>query len=168
MKHFLLGVLLLFIASSCATVYFTTPQPTKGVVVKSFIKEVQGHYVDSLLDIKLLKNEMVVNGEKYQMVSSIKGKNDVLVKYYKDYYFASFKDSIYYSVFMAKFFEDKLSVYMLNPDARSVEFLKRFVTLETLDAGNKEYLIEASSKAFDQLIDNDVFDVITVLKRLKD
>ena len=167
MKQFLLGVLLLLLISSCATVYFATPQPSKGVVVKSFLKELQGHYADSLLDVVLLKNELMVNGEKYQLVPSIKGKSDVLVKYYKDYYFASFKDTTYYSVFMAKFFDDKLSVYMLNPDARSLEVVKRFVPVQTLDAEDKNYLIDASAKVFDQLIDNDAFDVITVLDKLK-
>jgi hypothetical protein len=168
MKQFLLGILFVLLVSSCATVYFTNPQPSKGVVVKSFLKEVQGHYADSLLDITLLKNELVVNGEKYRMVSSIKEKSEVLVKYYKDYYFASFKDSTYYSVFMGKFFDNQLSVYMLNPDARSLEVMKRFVPVQTLDAEDREYLIDASAKAFDQLIDNDVFDVVSVLKKLEE
>jgi len=165
MKNFLFGIGLLLLTSSCATVYFTTPQPQKGLVIKSFISDIQGNYADSLLNVSILKNKIIVNGEQFNLVASEPAKNEVVVKFYSNFYFASFRDSVYYSVFMAKFYENKLAVYMLNADARSIDVIKRFVPVQTLDAEKKEFLINATKKEFDQLIDNEIFQSFSVMTK---
>ena len=153
-----------FIMTSCAQVYFVTPQPQKGTVIKSFIDNLQGVYSDSLLTVEVSQKEIVVDGEHFSLVKNEPNEHEVLIRYYNDFYFASFKDSLYYSVFIGKFYEDKLAVYMLNADQRSIDILKRFVTAEQIDA-NGSYLINPSKKEFFTLFDSGVFDVVCVMKK---
>lgn len=165
MRKYLLFFTIALVATSCAEVYFTTPQPQKGMTLKSFIDDVQGVYADSLLNVSVLKNQLIVGGETFKLVSELQNENEVVVKFYNNFYFASFKDSIYYSVFMANFYEDKLAVYMLEADPRSLDVIKKFVEVQTVSAEKKEYLIAADKKQFDELINNEQFKVVTVLKR---
>jgi hypothetical protein len=66
---------------------------------------------------------------------------------------------------MGCFYDDKLAVYMLNPDERSVGILSRFVQVDTIDAGKEHYLISPSKQEFDALVDNGIFDVVGVFKK---
>lgn len=165
MKSIFWSILLILITTSCAHVYFSEPQPQKGMVIKSFIEGVQGVYRDSTLDVEVLKNELVVSGEHYHLTAKLPGENEVMVKFYKDFYFASFKDSSYYSVLMGKFYENKLAIYMLNADEMSVNRLRKLVDVSLVDTVNKGYLMQPSKKQFDDLIDYDMFEVVNVLKK---
>lgn len=156
---------LIFLFSGCAQLYFTKPQPQKGITIKSFIDDIQGVYSDSTIDVEIFKNEIIVADEKYLLTTKTLGKNEVLIKYYKDFYFASFKDSSYYSVFMCKFYDNKLAIYMLNPDPQSINSLKKFIDVKTLNEEKKWYVIEPSKKEFDLIFHNEMFDVVNVLEK---
>lgn len=165
MKRHLLIFLCCFLLGSCTQVYFLNPQPQKGTIVKSFINEIQGNYTDSILSVEIGKQELIVDGEHYKLTDGLLAENEVLVKYYKDFYFANFKDSLHYTVFMAKFYDQKLAVYMLSPDQRSINVLGRFVKVEPLDREMKTYLIDPSKKEFEALFENGVFEVVNVLMK---
>ncbi|HKM94417.1 MAG TPA: hypothetical protein VJY41_12250 [Prolixibacteraceae bacterium] len=165
MKRTLIFTILIVLLSACGQVYFTTPQPTKGVTVKSFIADLQGFYADSTLEIEVLKNELLVKGDTFRLSGKTPDENEVLVKYYKKFYFASFVDSQYFSVYMANFYDNKLAVYMLNADAQSITVLNKFLKVDTLNAKDEHYLINPSKKEFDQLVDYELFEVIGVLEK---
>ena len=165
MKNKLLFVFPFLFFFSCSQVYFLTPQPLKGTSIKSFMPDVQGEYSDSIIDITILKNEIIIWGERYQMTSKNPVGNEVLVKYYKDFYFASFNDSGYFSVLMGKFYENKLAVYMLNADEYSISNLKRLINVDKLNNEIGGYLIDPSKKEFDEIIDYDFFEVVNVLQK---
>ncbi|MFA9390864.1 MAG: hypothetical protein ACERKD_13720 [Prolixibacteraceae bacterium] len=165
MKTILKSFLFVLLISSCAQVYFVDPLPQKGLVIKSFIDEVQGVYGDSLLEVEVLKNELIVGGDRYQLCSKSPGEKEVLVKFYNDFYFANFKDSSFYSVFMGKFYENKLAIYMLNADAHSINRLKKMVTVQTLDSTKQSYLIQPTKKQFDQMVNSELFDVVNVMDK---
>lgn len=156
-------VLLFF--SSCGQVYFSEPNPQRGVRVKSMSEELQGVYADSAFQIKIYEDWINVMGETYNITKKNAADDEVTIRYYKDRYFVSFKDSIYYSVYMGCFYDNKLAVYMLNPDERSVGILSRFVQVDTIDAGKEHYLISPSKQEFDALVDNGIFDVVGVFKK---
>jgi hypothetical protein len=67
---------------------------------------------------------------------------------------------------MANFYENKLAIYMLNADERSIDILNRFVSVDTLNAKEEHYLINPGKKEFDQLVDNDLFNVVSVLEKV--
>ena len=163
MKFFIQFIFTLVLFTSCSQVFFTSPQPQKGFIVKSFINEIQGVYSDSTLKVEVRKNDLIISGDHYKLSSKIPVENEVLIRFYKDFYFASFKDSAYYSVFMAKFYENKLAVYMLNADQLSISRLQKLNKVEVIDSINDTYLINITNKIFDQLIDAEMFSVVNVL-----
>ncbi|MCF8363108.1 MAG: hypothetical protein K9G70_10850 [Prolixibacteraceae bacterium] len=165
MKHIFISLVFLALATACGQVYFNEPNPQRGVRVKSFSDELKGVYSDSTFQIKIDEDSINVMGDPYKITKKNAADDEVTIRYYKNSYFVSFKDSVYYSVFMARFYDDKLAVYMLNPDERSVEVLSRFVHVDTLDAKKEHYLISPSKKEFDALIDNQVFDVLGVFEK---
>lgn len=165
MKHTSIFAILIVLLSACGQVYFTSPQPTKGVTVKSFIADLQGFYADSTLKIEVLKNELIVDNDTFKLSSKTPSKNEVLVKYHKKLYFASFADSQYFSVYMANFYDNKLAVYMLNADAQSIAVLSKFLKVDVLSDKDEHYLINPSKKEFDQLVDYDIFEVIGVFEK---
>ena len=158
-------VFFVLLLSSCAQIYFSEPQPSKGMVIKSFIDNIQGEYSDSLLKVEVLKNELVIEDEHFKLANKNPQNNEVVVKFYKDFYFASFKDSAYYSVFMCKFYDNKLAVYALPADKRSVQRLKNFGEVVLTDSISGSYLMTVSKKQFDMLMDYEMFNVLNVLKK---
>jgi len=158
-------ILIVLFISACGQVYFSEPNPQRGVRVKSIPEELQGVYADSAFQIKIEEDWINVMGEPYSITKRNAAADEVTIRYYKNRYFVSFKDSIYYSVFMGHFYDDKLAVYMLNPDARSVGILSRFVNVDTINAENEYYLISPSKREFDAIIDNEVFDVFGVFTK---
>lgn len=160
--------MLLVLTTSCGQVYFSSPQPANGKIVKAFDKEIQGLYSDSILDVKVTSDSIRINNQSFKLTSDMPGKDQALVKLYKDFYFVSLSDSIYFTVFMASFYEDKLAIYMLNPDQRSIETLKRVVDVKTLDEGKASYLITPSKKEFNDIIDWELFDLVCILKKQKE
>ncbi len=167
-KRLFIPLLLLVLTTSCAQVYFSLPQPANGKIVKAFDKEIQGFYADSILDVKVSSDSIWINNQSFKLTSEMPGKDQALVKFYKDFYFVSLCDSIYFTVFMASFYEDKLAIYMLNPDQRSIENLKRVVDVKTLDDGKVSYLIAPSKKEFNDIIDWELFDLVCILKKQKE
>ncbi len=165
MKRFLFVIASVFLLSACAQVFFTSPQPSRGVAIRSFPDAQLGIYSDSTLNVTLLKNKIIIEGDEYVLTTRNPLENEVLVKFYKNFYFASFLEEGYYQVFMAGFFDEKLAVYMLNADAYSIEVLNKFVAVDTLNTETETYLIDASRRQFDAIIDNELFDVIGVLSR---
>lgn len=164
MKHIVL-YLSVFVMFACEQVYFATPQPMKGTKIKSFISEVQGSYADSTLDITVLKDALVIAHDTFELTTQTPVDGQVSVRFYKNYYFASIPDSNFFSVYMANFYDNKLAIYMLNADARSIEILNRFVLVDTLNAKEGHYLINPSKKEFDLLVDYDLFNVVSVLEK---
>lgn len=163
-KLFMIFVVsLLFTA--CAQVYFATPQPQKGTTVRSFLDELHGVYSDSNYIVEILKNEMLVSGDRYRLTTKTPLDNEVMIKFYKNFYFASFYDTLHYTVFMGRFYDNKLAVYMLNADSRSIEILNRYVVVDTINAEDNTYFINPSKKEFDQMIDDELFDVVCVLEK---
>lgn len=165
MKPLLFIFSIALLLSSCAQVYFSDPQPKKGMTIKSFMADLQGEYADSVLQITIDKKELVVGDEHYRLTNKFPGEGEVLVKFYKNFYFANFSDSVYYSVIMGKFYDDKLAIYMLSPDGRTIERLKNFGKITFLDSVNKTYLMNSSKKQFDQLVDYEMFEVTNVLEK---
>lgn len=150
---------------ACSQVYFIQPQPQKGTTIKAFIEEVQGEYSDSLLDIRIGKKEFEVSGEQFELTTKTPVENEALVKFYKDFYFISFADSIYYSVYMLKFYDEKLALFMINADERSLDHLRRIVDVVALDTANEDHLIDPSKKQFEQIVDSGLFEVINVMTK---
>lgn len=158
-------VLMVLFISACGQVYFSEPNPQHGIRIKSMSEELQGIYTDSAFQIRIGEDWINVMGEPYNITKKNITDDQVAIRYYKNSYFVSFKDSIYYSVFMGRFYDDKLAVYMLNPDEQSVSILSRFVPIDTIDAGKEHYLISPSKQEFDALVDNEVFDVFGVFEK---
>jgi hypothetical protein len=165
MRKLLIMAVVGLMAGACAQVYFASPHPQKGITVKSFLDELHGVYSDSTYVVEIMKNEMIVSGDRYQLTTKTPLDNEVLVKFYKNFYFASFLDTLHYTVFMGKFFDNKLAVYMLNADSRSIEILNNYVAVDTINANDSTYFINPSKKAFDQMIDDEIFDVLCVLEK---
>jgi hypothetical protein len=165
MKRNLIILVLALLAIACGQVYYTTPQPAKGRVVRSFIPSVQGVYVDSAMDIGIFKDYLVVSGDTFRLTSKTPIEGEALVKFYKNFYFISFADSIFFTVYMANFYENKLAIYTLNADERSIGILEKFVRVETIDKEDEHYLINPSKKEFDLMIENELFDVLGVYEK---
>lgn len=163
LKYFI--PLLLIVLTSCEKVYFKTPQPANGKLVKAFSKDLIGEYADSTLDVAVFKDSIKVNGEYFGLSSEIIDSSQVIVKYYKDFYFATFKEGQCYDVYMANFYEDKLALYMLNGDSRSVSNLSRIVDVDTLNAEDKQYIINPTKREFNDIVDWELFELISVLKK---
>ena len=157
--------MLLVLTTSCGKVYFSSPQPANGKIVKVFDPKIQGLYSDSILDVNISSDSIRINNQGFKLTAEIPGSGQVLVKSYKDFYFASFSDSAYFNVLMASFYENKLAIYMLNPDDRSVEILKRVVDVKPIENEKGSYLISPSKKEFNDIIDWELFDVVCVLKK---
>lgn len=151
--------------TGCAQVYFASPQPQKGITVKSFIDDIQGTYSDSLLCVVIEKQELVIEGDRYKLTSGLPAKHELLVKYYNDFYFASFKEADYYVVFMAKFYNNKMAIYLLNADQRSISVLSRFIKVDTLNTEKKSYLVDPTKKEFSSMVENGAFEVMRVLEK---
>jgi hypothetical protein len=164
-KNWFISLFLLVLATSCGTVYFSSPQPANGKVVKVFDEKIRGFYSDSTLDIRILADSVFINGDHFKLTTENPDSDKVLVKFYKDFYFASLSDSVYFNVFMASFYDNKLAIYMLNPDERSIEILKRAVDVQPLDGRNGSYLISPSKKEFNEIIDWELFDLVSILTR---
>lgn len=164
MKNIIKLSILALVLNSCAQIYFSEPMPQKGTTVKSFIEDLQGEYQDSLLDVVIMKDAIIVSGDKFSLTSKTPAENEVLVKYYKDFYFTCFADSSYFEVYMAKFYdENKLALYMLNADESSRSRMARFTNVETLDS--LSFVLSPTNKEFEKLIDYGMFEVISVLEK---
>lgn len=164
MKRIIIILIIPFF-TQCAQLYFSKPQPSKGMAIRHFEKDLQGYYSDSLMSLTIMNDFLVVDTDTFVLNSKTPGEGEVLVKYYNDFYFANFRDSLYFSVFMGKFYDDKLAVYMLNADERSIDVLRRFMDVEVLDEEKEYYLADPSKKEFQQLVENELFDVVSVLQR---
>jgi len=159
--------LLTFLLSSCAQVFFAEPQPQKGIVIKNFMQDVVGIYADTTLEVEVFKTGLKIADENYTLSPKSPLKSEVYVKFYRGFYFANFLDSIHYSVYMAKFYDDKLALYMLNADKMSIEKIQKITAVSVLDSANQTYLVNPTKKEFDTLLDYENFDVIGVLTKQK-
>lgn len=162
---FFLIVILLF--SACSRVVFNTPQPEKGRPLASVPKFYIGQYENENLQIELKKEAIVVNGLSFTLTKSLPVDNQVQLRFYNNLYFINVGDSTGYSVFMAQFpEEDKLAIYMLNPDSRSLSRIRKYATVETLQSGSWEkHFIQLPKQGFPGLVDQELFDVVGVLTK---
>lgn len=165
MKRSLLYILVLILLA-CEQVYFATPQPLKGTKIKSFISEIQGSYADSTLDVTVLKDALVIAHDTFVLTTQTPIEGQVSVRFHKNFYFISIPDSVFFSVYMANIYDNKLAVFMLNADERSINILNRIVSVDTLNAEKNHFLINPSKKEFDMLIDYDMFNVVSVLEKV--
>ncbi|MBN2807534.1 MAG: hypothetical protein JXR22_12825 [Prolixibacteraceae bacterium] len=159
------GFMLVLFLTACSQVYFATPQPRKGFVVKSFLENIQGVYADTLIEVEIMKNEVLISGNRFRLTNQDPCEDEVLVRFYNDAYFASLKDSLWYIVFMVRFDEQNMAVYIPGSDALSVSRLKRHLDVETIDSTRGFYLIDPSVKEFEQLINSGVFEVVSLLQK---
>jgi hypothetical protein len=158
-----LGLLLL---TACSQVYFPAPQPEKGKPMASFPKIMQGTYSNESLSVEIKGDAVLINGIPFPMTRELPSKGQVQIRFSNNLYFANFSDSVYYSVIMAQFYEDKLALFMLNPDKQSVSILQRFVpTKEITLHGKKSVLVAPVKNDFYTLVDNDLWEAICVLKK---
>lgn len=164
MRSLLYG-LLIFITTSCAKVYFVSPHPINGKTIKSIPKDMIGEYSDSTLDVKVFKDSIIVNSDKFLLTTESPDTNQVLIKNYRDFYFATFKEKAYYDVYMASFYEDKLALYMINGDERSINTLKRVVKVDTIDIKEEAYIINPSKNEFNDILEWELFELISILKK---
>lgn len=167
MRIILYSLILLLYTAACSQVYFASPQPDKGVVIKTFMQQVQGVYADSLIEVEVMKDKVFIAGTPFKLVSKSPGENEVLVRFYNNAYFASMKDSLWYTVMMVRFEEEKMAVYLPGADAISVARLKRLVAVDTLDAARRYYLIDPNTKEFDKLLSYEIFEVAALLQKVK-
>lgn len=151
--------------SSCAKVYFVSPHPISGKTIKFIPKEIIGEYSDSTLDVKVFKDSLIINSDKFILTTLSPDTNQVLVKYYRDFYFATFKEKNLFDVYMASFYEDKLALYMINGDERSINTLKRVVDVDTIDIKEEVYLINPTKKEFNDILEWELFELISILKK---
>jgi hypothetical protein len=163
LKYFI--PIMLLALTSCGKVYFKTPQPVNGKVIKTFSKDLIGEYADSSIYVAILKDSVKVNNEVFGLSSETIDTTKVIVKYYKGFYFATFKENQYFDVYMASFYEDKLALYMLNGDSRSVNNLSRIVDVDTLSAEDEQYIINPTKREFNDIVDWEMFELISVLKK---
>jgi hypothetical protein len=158
--------LLLFILGACSQVYFNAPQPEKGKPMGSFPRFMEATYSNDILEVELKDDAIFVNGVRLQLTKELPGKGEVQLRFSNNLYFANFSDSIYFSVFMAQFYDDKLVLYMLSPDERSVNVLKRYIALEQIQVHSKKsHLITPVKKEFANLVDLDLFESFAVLTK---
>jgi hypothetical protein len=157
------GLLMVLLLSACSQVYFATPQPQKGFVVKSFIESIQGVYADSLIEVEILKNEVLISGYRFRLTNQDPCEDEVLVRFYNDAYFASLRDSLWFTVFMVRFDQDKMAIYMPGADAHSVSRMKHHVEVETIDSIKGFYLIDPTIKEFEKLMENEAFELAKLL-----
>lgn len=165
MKRIILIVLIVPFFTQCAQLYFTSPQPARGIAIKHFEPDLQGYYADSLMSVTVMNDFLVVESDTFILNPKLPNEGEVLVKFYNNFYFANFRDSLYFSVFMGKFYDDKLAMYMLNADERSITLLKRFMDIQVIDEEKEYYLADPSKREFQQLVDSEMFDVVSVLQR---
>lgn len=124
-----------------------------------------GEYSDSTLDVKVFRDSIVVNSDKFLLTTQSPDSNEFLIKNYRDFYFATFKEKLYYDVYMASFYEDKLALYMINGDERSINTLKRVVEVDTIDIKEEVYLINPTKKEFNDILEWELFELISILKK---
>ncbi len=155
----------LILLGGCDRVVFIEPQPVKGRIMGSMPKMYQGVYESPNLHLELKKESIVLNGLSFVLSKELPREGTIQLRFYDNQYFVNIGDSTGYSVFMARFTDDKLAVYMLNPDARSLERIKRVAEVETVkNTVNNLHYINLPKKNFFELIDSEMFDVISVLQ----
>lgn len=165
MKLYGVVLVLLLMFSSCAQIYMVEPQPQKGMVIKSFIDQIQGEYSNENLSLTIHEREVIVAGLSFKLSAKTPIENEVLVKFYREYYFANFFDKGAYVLVMAKFYDDKVALYLLSPDARTVKQLTDFGAVAKMDSLSKSYLMTTTKKQFDQLLDYEMLMVEQVLEK---
>lgn len=165
MKKLIVGILILFSCISCGGVYFSSPLPEKGLSIKSFVGDVVGNYSDTIINVSIYKNGVTVFGENFSLTKKEPKEGEVLVKFYNNNYFANFNIDNHFFVIMAKFYDNKLALYTLNADSYSISRLKKVINVAVLDSCNDSYLISPTKKEFDDLVNYDMFEVLTVLTR---
>jgi hypothetical protein len=165
MRVFYSVVIFLFVVlTGCDRVVFDEPQPVKGRVLSTIPKMYLGVYQSSNLHLELKKDAIVVNGLSFALSRELPTEGTTQLRFYDNLYFANVGDSTGYSVFMAQFFDDKLAVYMLNPDGRSLSRIKRVAQVSTLETSKpKRHKILLSKNNFFELVDSEMFDVVSVL-----
>lgn len=164
MKKIILISFSFLLLLSCDQVYVKSPQPVKGFKIKSFIDDLHGVYADSTLTVSIEKSRIVIDETSYELTRKDPGENEVLVKFYKEFYFANFRDSTYFTLFAGKFYDNKLAVFMMNADEFSLNRMKDLVEVEKLD-GDGDYLIDPTASEFDKLLESSFFDVVAILDK---
>jgi len=155
---------MLLLSYGCDRVVFNEPQPVNGRILGSIPKMYQGVYESTNLHLELKKESIVVNGLSFVLSKELPQEGTIQLRFYDNFYFINVGDSLAYSVFMAQFIDDKLAVYMLNPDARSLERIKRIAAVETKQQIEQSlHRVTVPKNGFFKLVDQEVFDVLGVL-----
>jgi len=157
--------ILLLVLTGCARIYFARPQPTKGMVLRRFPKEITGIYSDSVLFHRLRPDSLYLWETGFRLSTKDPGKGEVQIRFASPYYFVNFRDSLAFPVFMAWAYDNKLAVYMLCGDARSRTVISRAAKIDTLSREKQIYRIDPTPDEFDGLLEWDAWDVVGVLEK---
>ncbi|MCF8357135.1 MAG: hypothetical protein K9H26_00145 [Prolixibacteraceae bacterium] len=63
--------------------------------------------------------------------------------------------------------KDKMAIYTLNNEQRTLNLLKRIVKVDTIDGETDQYLIDPSHGEFDEILEWDLWKPAAVLTKKK-
>lgn len=163
-------ILLVFLGTinSCNTVYFAQPQPIKGKAITQISKDKLGHYKGEYYDLNIEASTITcAPNNSFTLTDEVASVDHILLKSQGDLYYANIFDSTAYILILGKFYEDKLALYMLDDDDRTINLLKRIVTVEEFQNRVKRssIKIDPTKKELSELIDMDLFSVIDICKK---
>jgi hypothetical protein len=157
----------LLLMAGCINVKFATPQPDKGRTLKKIPKIFTGTYADTTFTLTLSPDTLYFEKQALVITRTNPDENEVQLRFYSPYYFAVFKDSVYYNIFMANFYDNKLAIYMINSDKRTIALLNRVVKVDTINSEKGWYLIDPSLCEFDEILEWDIWEPAAVLTKTK-
>lgn len=162
--HILILFVIVSFMSSCDSIYFAQPQPIKGKTINQIPQDKLGHYQGEYYDLELSPTSIISEPFMFELTEGVPSENQVLLKSQGDLFYANIADSSMYHLILGKFYEDKLALYMLEANERTINILKKYVTIEEFKQreGNISYLINPSKKELSELIEMDLFSVIDI------
>jgi hypothetical protein len=161
-------VLAVLFAMACQPIHFTQSQPVKGKIITKFSPQQQGSYKSGERTVYLTADSILTGYFNLKLTAVEPGKNEAQVKIQNDVYFVNISESGQYTVVLAKFFDDKLALYMLNSDSRTLGMIERFTTVErkTTANGKPYFMLNPSRKEMNTLVDYDIFEVVEVYQKV--
>ncbi len=160
-------LLIIFLLAGCSSVRFASPQPEKGRALKKIPKSFRGTYADSIFTLKLSADTLFFEKQAFPITRDDPVDKQVQLRFYNPNYFAVFKDSLWYDIFMVNFYENKMAIYTLNSEQRTLNLLKRIVKVDTIDGETDQYMIDPSHREFDEILEWDLWKPAAVLTKKK-
>lgn len=162
------SILAILFVAACQPIHFSQTQPTKGKVITKFSSQQQGIYNADGQTIRITSDSILTGYFNLKLTATEPSKNEAQVKVQNDVYFVNIADAGLYNLVLAKFYDDKLAIFMLNSDSRTIGLIERFATVErktTID-GKPYFLLNPSRKEMNTLVDYDIFEVVEVFQKV--